>query len=307
MRRFKNILAVYSDTIGADDVFCQAVALARENAARLTFIDVLPERYATEAAVGERRKRLERLMHAVKAEGVSEVRTLVFAGTPFLHIIRQVLRAGYDLVIASADGGASLRNVYFGSTATHLMRKCPCPVWIVKPGQSAQYSSILACIDPKPDRPAGRKLDTMILDLSTSLATSSSAKLHIVHAWEVEGKDRDTLASEVPDETRAALKKKHEDLHRQRVQEMLKDYPLATIDHQLHLPRSTPQKAIVSLVDEHDVDLIVMGTVSRTGIPGLIIGNAAETILTVVQCGVLTIKPEGFVTPVVLEEALEGV
>ncbi len=307
MRRFKNILAVYGDGIGADDVFCQAVALAGENDARLTFIDVLPERYATEAAVIERRKRLERLVPAVKAEGVNDVETLVFSGTPFLHIIRQVLRANYDLVIASADGGASLRNVYFGSTATHLMRKCPSPVWIVKPGQSAQYSSILACVDPKPDGKSAHKMDKMILDLSTSLAEANSAKLHVVHAWEVEGKDRDTISSEVRDETRDALLHKHEEIHRQRVQELLAPYQLDTIDSYLHLPRSTPQNAIVSLVDEENIDLIVMGTVSRTGIPGLIIGNAAETILSVVQCGVLTIKPEGFVTPVVPEDTLATV
>jgi nucleotide-binding universal stress UspA family protein len=41
-----------------------------------------------------------------------------------------------------------------------------------------------------------------------------------------------------------------------------------------------------------------MGTVSRTGIRGLIIGNTAETILRSVRCSVLAVKPEGFVTPV---------
>ena len=307
MRRFKNILAVYGDTIGADDAFSQAAALACENNARLTFIDVLPERYATEAAVEERRKRLKRLIPAVKAEGVSDVHTLVASGTPFLRIIQQVLRDRHDLVIASADGGASLRNVYFGSTATHLMRKCPSPVWIVKPGQSAKYARILACIDPKPNGKPAHKLDKMILDLSTSLAEANSAELHIVHAWEVEGKDRDTIASEVRDETRAALLSKHEEIHRQQVNELLTPYRLEALDSHLHLPRAAPQKAIVSLVDNKDIDLIVMGTISRTGIPGLIIGNAAETILSVVQCGVLTVKPDGFVTPVVLDEALETV
>jgi nucleotide-binding universal stress UspA family protein len=41
-----------------------------------------------------------------------------------------------------------------------------------------------------------------------------------------------------------------------------------------------------------------MGTVCRTGIPGLIIGNTAERVLDVVDCSVLTVKPEGFVSPV---------
>jgi nucleotide-binding universal stress UspA family protein len=310
MKRFRNILAVYGDKVGADDVFCHAVALANANSARLTLIDALAERYATEAEIAERRKRLKRLVPAIKAEGVGDVSVDVFVGQPFLQIIRQVIRAGHDLVIASADGGATLRNVYFGSTATHLMRKCPCPVWIVKPHQSLSRSTILACIDPAPDsapdRGAGpnsveradNELDRKILDLATSLAVANDAELHIAHAWDVEGKDRDTMASETPDATRKAILTKHESEHRERVGALLANYSLARMRHQVHFPRGVPQKAIVELVDEHDVDLVVMGTVSRTGISGLLIGNAAESILSSVECGVFTVKPRGFQTPI---------
>ena len=303
MRRFKNILAVYGDAIGADDVFTQAVELARANKARLTLVDVLSERYATPASLEERRKRLNRLVPAITAEGVTSVSVDVLIGTPFLEIVRHVLAAGHDLVIASADDGMSLRNVYFGSTATHLMRKCPCPVWVVKPGQSSRYSSILACIDP--NEPGGEsELDTKILELSTSLAKANGADLHIVHAWDVEGKDRGTLSSEVRDKTRELILRNHEARHREKVHALLESYEQARTPHRLHMPRGMPQRVIVELVDQHNVDLIVMGTVSRTGIPGLIIGNAAETVLSVVRCGVLTVKPEGFVSPVTIEHEL---
>jgi nucleotide-binding universal stress UspA family protein len=305
MRRFKNILAVYGDKIGADDVFCHAVALAVANNARLTLIDALPERYTTDAEITERRKRLTRLLPAVRSEGVADVSVAVAVGQPFLQIIRQVIQHGHDLVIASADGGATLRNVYFGSTATHLMRKCPCPVWIVKPHQSLNHSRILACIDPNPGQDADNELDRKILDLATSLAATNDAKLHIVHAWDVEGKDRDTMASEIPDATRETILSKHESEHRERVGALLANYPMAKINNQVHVPRGVPQKAIVDIVETHDIDLVVMGTVSRTGISGLIIGNAAESILSVVQCGVFTVKPLGFQTPIVLTTEME--
>ena len=45
----------------------------------------------------------------------------------------------------------------------------------------------------------------------------------------------------------------------------------------------------------------VAGTVARTGIPGLIMGNTAEAILEQLDCSVLAIKPPGFVTPVSLQ------
>ena len=59
---------------------------------------------------------------------------------------------------------------------------------------------------------------------------------------------------------------------------------------------------IPKLAKEIDVDLIVMGTLSRTGIAGLFIGNTAEKILYRVNCSVLAIKPDGFNTPVKVNE-----
>jgi nucleotide-binding universal stress UspA family protein len=44
-----------------------------------------------------------------------------------------------------------------------------------------------------------------------------------------------------------------------------------------------------------------MGTVARTGISGFFMGNTAETILNQLDCSVLAVKPQGFVTPVTLD------
>lgn len=53
------------------------------------------------------------------------------------------------------------------------------------------------------------------------------------------------------------------------------------------------------MVQTYRADLVVMGTVARTGVAGLIIGNTAEAILEQVNCSVLAIKPAGFKSPVV--------
>lgn len=58
---------------------------------------------------------------------------------------------------------------------------------------------------------------------------------------------------------------------------------------------------IPKLAQAKEVDLIVMGTVSRAGIAGLLIGNTAEKVLRRVDCSMLTVKPEGFISPVKLE------
>ncbi len=45
------------------------------------------------------------------------------------------------------------------------------------------------------------------------------------------------------------------------------------------------------------IELLVMGTVCRTGVAGFIMGNATERVLDQVNRSVLTIKPEWFQVP----------
>ncbi len=301
MKRFRNILAVYDESIGAEDALDQAMMLARTNQARLSIVDITEADRQTSNAVRDRERRLNRVLSAVKAESIEGGDARVLVGTPFLEIIREVLREQHDLVIASAEGGSVVKNVFFGSTATHLIRKCPCAVWIIKPGQHVPYRRIVAAVDPKADDTSSESLNIKIMDLSTSLARMMhGAQLNIVHAWEVTGKDHDTLASEVPNDTRETILGRHETIHRDAVGALIEGYPLSEIDHEILLRRGIPQRIVVELVQERDVDVIVMGTVTKTGIPGLLMGNTAETIFSAVTCGVLVVKPDGFLTPVTL-------
>jgi nucleotide-binding universal stress UspA family protein len=66
--------------------------------------------------------------------------------------------------------------------------------------------------------------------------------------------------------------------------------------------KGEPGDLIPKLAARMEVELIVMGTVSRSGVAGFLIGNTAEMILRRVRCSVLTVKPDGFVTPVRLDD-----
>lgn len=304
MKRFKNILVVYDDVIGGDDILEQGTSLARANSARLTIVKVLRDNNAAKTFVTETAKRLRRIAAAAKHEGVAQVTSNVLVGVPFLEIIRQVLREDHDLVIAGAEGGNVLKDVFFGSTATHLMRKCPCPVWVVKPGQPAPYSQILAAVDPMPESRSDDQLNVKIMDLATSLAMAHDAHLHVVHAWDAEGDLLETVRSELPVAKRRHLLKTCENEHRQAVETLLADYPMSRLRHEVHLPQGLPERTIIDLVEDRGIDLILMGTENRGRIPGFFIGSAAEAVLSGARCSVLTIKPDGFVSPVLPAEPI---
>jgi nucleotide-binding universal stress UspA family protein len=91
-------------------------------------------------------------------------------------------------------------------------------------------------------------------------------------------------------------------MHKGWLDKLLADYDLGAIDHQVHLLKGDPDHVISELARKKRVELLVMGTVVRTGIQGFLIGNTAERVLNQVNCSVLTVKPEGFVTPVKRDE-----
>ena len=71
----------------------------------------------------------------------------------------------------------------------HLLRKSPCPVWLVKHSSSKSYRRILAAVDvdagyPNPERTIRHKLNNMVLELAISLSLSDFAELHVAHTWE---------------------------------------------------------------------------------------------------------------------------
>ena len=84
--------------------------------------------------------------------------------------------------------------------------------------------------------------------------------------------------------------------------DFLKQYTLEKVRHQVHLLKGRASELIPQLAQKKRINLLVMGTLCRTGIPGFFIGNTAEKVLHRVNCSVLTVKPEGFITPVTLDE-----
>ena len=96
--------------------------------------------------------------------------------------------------------------------------------------------------------------------------------------------------------------KKNLDKLLQKIISKLGQQSIEYVEPQTHLLKGSPQTEIPAFSRKIKADLVVMGTVARSGIPGFFMGNTAETILSSIHCSVLAIKPTGFVTPVTLED-----
>lgn len=202
----------------------------------------------------------------------------------------------------AAEDRRGLKNVLFGTTTMHLMRKCPCSVWVMKPDQPKQIRYILAAVDPIPSDEERNALNLKIMDLATSLAHQERCDLLIIHTWfsDVEFHVRSGRVS-VTQSTLDEWIESSRINHRRLLGELLQQYDLENLKHQVIMLKGEAEKLIPALAAAKRVEIIVMGTVCRTGVAGLLIGNTAEKILRQVDCSVLTVKPEGFITPVKLD------
>ena len=326
MKRFKDILCVATPGEARKSVLDRAVRLADNNQAGLAVVDVIPRITAgiglpeggpisvdlQEAMARDHEQKLETLVEPYRKE--IKIQTKVLAGTSFLEIIREVLRSGHDLVIKAPLKTAWLDRL-IGSDDMHLLRKCPCPVWLIKPGAPTSYRRVLAAVDVGDAYPEGEigtnlALNNQILEMATSLALSDFAELHVAHIWEALGEYalRGGVVNMPEEKINAYIeqvehqRQYHLDHLVQSVGEKMGPDALAYLTPQTHLIKGRASKEIPALAKELAADLIVMGTVARTGISGFFIGNTAETILGQIDCSVLAIKPPGFRTPVTVDK-----
>ena len=312
MQRFKNILFVSSAGAGPEPALIRAAELAALNGGKLTVVQTATPR--PDAISDDLGNQIDGLFQVAEKEQLQELAQLadsletvgprpstrLLQGKPFLAIIQTVLRDGHDLVMKTAEGPTgALRTRLFGSTDQHLMRKCPCPVWLFKRDQEAHFHSVLAAVDVGGG--GNSTLNGRILQLASTLSSRENAQLHVVHAWSLTGETfLRSSGHKVGEEVMAQLFDAEENRRTRRLEALVDAEVSPEARATLHVERGEPADGVGSVADSVGADVVVMGTLSRAGVRGLLIGNTAETVLGRLNCSVLTVKPEEFQTPVSL-------
>lgn len=326
MYTFKNILCVVGTDEASKQALQHAMAVAEAQQAGLTLVSViedLPQKLELQddflagekimnSLIAERRQYLKDMVASL--DGSPAIQQKVLTGTAFISIIYEVLRNQHDLVIKVADNKGRLQSL-FGSLDMHLLRKCPVPLWLIKGAAPRAHRRILAAVDvndfyPEAEMSTRQHLNRHTLDIAAAVAEYEQAELYVVSVWEAIAEDfmragvvtptQGSVDNYVDSVNRRYRANMHELMDESGVGE--NKSKLSSTMVQSVLLKGAPRKKIPEFAEEIDADLVVMGTVARTGISGLIMGNTAETILNELQCSVLAVKPPGFMSPVKLED-----
>jgi len=309
MKQFKKILVGVDLSVGdkmvgeelsptTSEAVERALWLAKLNSAHLQFfysLDIgqqaqrlIQENKEAEATVLDNAKQfLTRLVDRAKKQGIAADYSVTF-GKSWLEIVRQVLREQYDLVIVGAKDRGAVERLFIGSTGMKLLRKCPCPVWVTHPPRAKSHSAILVGHDLT-------AVGDLALELGASMAELQQAPLHVVHAIEPMFADAAESLAALP----AADKEAHQTA-KDHIVAQLKHFKLAQAA-EVHVATGFPATVLLENVERYDVDLLVMGTIARSGIEGLLFGNTAERLLPQIHCSVLAVKPAEFRSPISLQ------
>jgi len=119
------------------------------------------------------------------------------------------------------------------------------------------------------------------LEMATSLARDTGAKLYIVHVQEPPAYyGGGEMYYGMLDPTAAELVK------------LLEDVKPAdpTVQYEQRMLTGDPAGALVDFAKEEQIDLIVLGTHGRSGLSRLLMGSVAEAVVRRAQCPVLIFK-----------------
>jgi universal stress protein E len=249
---------------------------------------------ARAALVARHKARLEQLAGPLAAEGL---RVTVDSRWDYpLHdgIVRKALDFGADVVVKDTHFHSVLKRSIFSNTDWSLIRNCPSPLLLVKPRTPSQKPRFVAAVDPlhERDKPAG--LDHKILRTAGALAKSLGGELHVFHAFDITAAlavstDSMTMPIALPvREFADAMRTEHTDA----VNALCAAHGIAS--DRVHVHQGGTRELLMTLTEQLNADVVVMGAVSRSGLKGLFLGNTAEDVLDRLHCDLLIVKPDGF-------------
>lgn len=305
MKRFTNILVQVDTRREETALLSRAAELAIFHGSSLKIVDIVPEftwpvrltapdyNEIQQSAVRQKSVAVQELAEKIKPLGI-EVTTKVLCGKSSDQIIGEVVRDHHDLVMKDAKGQFSQQPGIFGTTSMRLIRYCPCPVWAFRPRRSTGPEKVAVAVDATAADEAHQALNHHILEWGIAVASDSPP--HVLHAWSVYGESliKDYLKREDFD----ALVEDAEQESRQQIGKLLEPFKISATDPRVHLLRGDAAHKLIEFVNKSGFDVLVMGTVARAGISGLLIGNTAESLLNRVECSVVAIKPADFKTPI---------
>jgi universal stress protein E len=310
MEKYQKILAIVDPTTEDQKALKRAIELARKTGASITaFLTIYDFSYEMttmlssdereamrQSVINDRTLWLETIISTLALTEISVDCQVIWHNRPFEQIINQVLRNGYDIVIKGTHQHDKFKSVIFTPTDWHILRKCPCPVLLVKEHLWPENGNILAALNIGSDEEEHRSLNDKITAEAKQLTQVMKANLHLVNSFPGTPVN---IAIEIPEFNASDYNRSMLKHHENAMVEHAKAFNVSS--ENTHIKEGLPEDVIENVANKLDAELVILGTIGRTGLSAALIGNTAEHVIDRLNCDVLALKPDGYISPLDVE------
>ncbi len=285
MNLLERILVPTDFSPAAEGAVRMAVFVAKQLDSKISLLHVMPTTVNVHANVraifvDKIGGHLKQIAEQIRAEGIPSVDTVVEEGVPFEHIDLHATQRDVNVIIMAAGTSGDGGSVRLGNTTARIRRKAAKPVWIVPPGSSPQVNKILCPVDGS--KSSGRALKNAI-----HLARRFPAELTVLMV--VQGLpdcyDRFGQVAVMAEQASA-----REQLPQ--FEQFLAEFDLQDVTWNKTIRYGKPYQEILNAARETHSDLLVMGSVGKTGFSRILVGGVARRVAQEIPCSIVTVKSE---------------
>lgn len=197
-----------------------------------------------------------------------------------------------DIIIKSTKHHDVVTSIVFTPLDWHLMRKSPIPVLLVKHNEWPSYDDILTAVNTGDEDKSHTDLNDKLTSTAEDFAKLFSSNLYLVNAYP---HIPEPLATSSPAFTFNSLNVAIRNHHKQAMNNFGLRHRIQRDN--LYVKEGLPEQVIPNIASNINADLLIIGSGSKESLNGFALGNTAEHIMNNIKCDVLTIKPDGFVSP----------
>lgn len=212
-------------------------------------------------------------------------------------IIAEVFAHGHEILIKRTYEHDTLGSVIFTPTDWHLLRKCPCPVLLVKHAHWAEDSKVLASVHVGSESETHQALNSYMVEQAQNIAERFGATPYLVNAYPTTPANITIELPEFDPTTYSDAVRGH---HLTAMKALRQKHGLP--EEQTVVEQGLPEDVIPKVAERLNAAMVILGTTGRTGLSAVFIGNTAEHVLDKINCDVLALKPIGYVSPLTPNE-----
>ncbi|WP_394250922.1 universal stress protein UspE [Vibrio profundi] len=217
---------------------------------------------------------------------------VVWHNRPYEAIIAEVFGNSHDVLIKGTRKHDTLESVIFTPTDWHLLRKCPCPVLLVKNAFWPEQANILASVHVGSENETHVDLNDAMVERLLEISGRLDAKPFIVNAYPVTPAN---ITIELPEFDPTSYTDAVRGHHLTSMKALRQKHGMD--EEQTIVEQGLPEDVIPEAVQAHNAAMVILGTTGRTGLSAVFIGNTAEHVIDKINCDVLALKPKGYVSP----------